>query len=565
MDFNINSGWIYARYWTGSGDFSVTAELRLSEYGSNAAFEMGRSRNGIVFSDNDGHVVLKSDSESLRVLGETEELISDSYFSFSVVREGLKLDYYINDKKIAQCEIIEDYIENIGFYAPSGKLVINRFCMSGDIKSYENHYNWFYDDFDKESAGSYPKNWYTTYYWLEPGRNWIIESHGQGNVLRHRGLEKNSYTVLHGFGKNSTFEASFKINETNEKSGLWFALRHNLDPSYLVRCGYDIAKKSWIIEESYGEGFQLEVTKRKPLDLSIWHDIRLEAWGEAVVIYLDGEKVTNSNMLMNRNYGRAALYADNLDVSFDNIRYRSEGKVQSGVDTSILRGGTINLYDAGDGLTACKIERGWTYLSGDDLTWKRASENCPDMNCIRLNNGDLLSLKRHIYEDTKHVKYAAHISKDNGESWSQPYWLNDDAAFRIAMNGKLSEDKQGNIFFVCSSVVDMEGEDGAVYAEKIGGVEVYRSSDGGMNWKKIKRLDFDTTGLNLQEALVVCQSDGFYQLYARTPYGSIYTSKADSPELDFLDFESLGFSASMCAFNIWYDDDKGESYLWLDI
>lgn len=555
------TGWLYANRWLGAGDFIVGAIIEVDRAGS--SFEMGRAKEGIIFGDKNEDVIVKFGYPLKTAnLGKFEDIIPKGYFTFNAYKKGLSIEYFINNKKIASFEFIEDYTENIGFFISENSIQIKDFWLEGDVRGRGEIYHWFYDDFESERVRDYPKNWYTPHSWLENSRDWFVEFEENNKFIRHKAAN-NAMILLHGFGKDTILEAAFKVNTISSNSSIWFALRHNLDPSYLVRCGYDFNRESWIIEESYGNiDLHNQVAKKMHLELNKWHNIRLEAWGEAIVIYLNDDKITNSNSLVNDNYGKIALYADNVDVSFDNVRYRSEGQVQLGVETHILRAPTINIFRPNENILACKVGGGWTYLSEDSgISWKRAQSDCPDINCIKLANDNLLSLKRHLLPDTKNVRYAAHISQDEGLSWSKPYWVHQQSGRRVAMNGKLTQSKNGRIFFACSSVKDVLGDDGSVYAEKVGGVEIYISDNNGQNWQMLKRLDFETTGLNLQEALIVPQNDGRYCFYARTPYGSLYSATANSQALDFESLVPLDFNASMCAFNIWYDDKESTSYL----
>src|SRR5690554_5663429 len=56
---SITNGWLYSDKWIGSADFVICSEIKIDSADNRIAFEMGRAREGIVFGDDDGNVVLK--------------------------------------------------------------------------------------------------------------------------------------------------------------------------------------------------------------------------------------------------------------------------------------------------------------------------------------------------------------------------------------------------------------------------------------------------------------------------------------------------------------------------
>lgn len=560
---NKGAGYVYGACWLGADDFRIQVQLSVDDLHGNAACVIGRFGNRIVLGDDEGMLVCEGTEfgDDALVIGKAKEYLSAGRMcTIAIVRSDLALHVSIDDTHLVDIPFTEDHIEHVGLYTGTTQMKIASFAIEGDVRRYHEPYTWYLDDFEDESIGVRPSHW------LPLVGRWVTAKGLDDNVALHcAAMDGKAQAVLHGFGKNSTFESRFKVQDHAEDGAVWFVVRHNLEPTYQVRAGYDFKAQKWVIQEAFGQKQpSVEVSRTMTLEKGIWYTVRLEAWGEALVLYVDDKKITNSNMLANLNYGRAGVSIDKAEVLIDDVVYRSEGRVQAGVDTSLRKNTiTLQIFDTGDGSLAYKEWGGATWISVDEgLSWDAADFDVPGINTILLQSGKLLSLElvRHN-NNTYDSQYRSSVSADHGRTWSEPTWVQKESGFYISMNGKLTQLSDGRVIFATHANTGA-GKTG-IEIERLGGTAVYYSDDEGKTWhESTPRLTFASTGANLQEAVVTELSDGRLKLFARTPYGTLYETVSDDRGATWsTDVRSTGVPSVMCAFNVVRDSKTGEHYL----
>ena len=474
-------------------------------------------------------------------------------FSFADDLGGTTQGYFVED--------LELWLGGSSQMVPLLESKINSY-YAGDYKRPSGATPYQYtDDFEDEAEGAVPSHW------LVKKGNWRV-SGSEEKSLAIRERQPESHAVLHLFAQDVVFEGRITVREFADNGAVWFVVRYNVHPNYLVQAGYNSEEGVWQIRESFHKSVNLiKAQKQGHLPREIWHHVKLVVQGPRLQLYVNGQLECSTDQLRNLNYGKIGLYAHNARVIFDDIRYCGSGRVQDGVyvfykdgfgngDMVLLKNRELLLVFDGKERFCVSGDAGRSWRRPDYL--RRFFDRDVCGNIARLSSGVLLNIRHNVIDAEKKLyRHSAHVSHDEGKTWEGPHWLESEAGGYLTMNGKHTQISSGRIFFPTSTT------GGGMKAEEIGGIAVWYSDDEGRHWQQADHcLDQAATGLNLQEGEIVELSDGTLKLFARTPYGFLYeTTSGDGGQTWDMKPQPTVFRSTMCAFNIWKDTETREIFI----
>ncbi|QEC52380.1 sialidase family protein [Anseongella ginsenosidimutans] len=391
------------------------------------------------------------------------------------------------------------------------------------------------DDFEDEKEAGSPSPW------IENNKHnyWNIAREGANNVYRVKSNEVSTWSWLHVFERDVTFDVRFKVAEVaKEDAELKFAVRFN-DYEALVYLGYNFKTEKWYLAEQRGKDFEEVVfeqvinSKREvePLKTDVWYHIRVLSENETVTVYIND--MTRPKLwatdVRHQSPGRVALGAYNATVDFDDVALNlrsGQGRVNEGVleytigdDDRFREGASIVEKSNGDLLLLHRSEefhssdQGETFTGPFPFSWPKNAHG--HHSVLRLKSGKLLNMVAERAGKGQGARFRAKLSSDDGATWVDGgvTW----EAYReglpgksevIVMNDKLTQVPNGRIFFV----VPVRKDDG----EKITGhkTEIYYSDDEGKTWNQSKNDSDDFTEINrYAEGKVIQTSKGTLRLY----------------------------------------------------
>ena len=400
----------------------------------------------------------------------------------------------------------------------------------------------YVDDFDDEKERN-PSHW------IENNKQdyWSVVRERDGNKVYR--VDKNdmlTYSWLHVFEKNVTFDVKFRLVDFSKaESSLRFAVRYN-DDEALVYVGYDFSASKWYIAERQGKDFEWVVhteKKEEPLKKDVWYQIRVLSANETVTVYIDDFSRPRlwATDIKHQSPGRVALGASKATVDFDDVvlKLRSgQGRVNEGVleytvgdDDDFREGASIVEKSNGDLLLLHRYEefrssdQGQTFTGPHPFTWPINRHE--HHNVLRLQSGKLLNMVAE-YDGIpdnfdRPLRFRAKLSSDDGATWLDGglTW----EAYReglpgmsdaIVMNDKLTQIPGGRVFFV----VPARKNDGkSIVGHK---TEIYYSDDEGETWHQSQNDSDDFTELaRYAEGKVIQTSDGTLRLY--TPWNNAHS------------------------------------------
>ncbi|WP_164821730.1 sialidase family protein [Paenibacillus koleovorans] len=210
---------------------------------------------------------------------------------------------------------------------------IKVFNMDSEISSTYS----YSDSFEDETAGTNPN------YWMETTANddynytlnlWTVYSDGGNLVYRANSASNDTYSLLHVFSRDVSFQSMFKVNASHSGTVLYFHIRRNEDDAYLY-ASYSFADQKWrLIEKNSLIDSQNVIaisSSASPLS-SGWHTAKITAVDDEVQFFLDGEQTPLLKGTTSKaGLGRVGLEVKNGDVFFDEVRYAGEGRVNDGI------------------------------------------------------------------------------------------------------------------------------------------------------------------------------------------------------------------------------------------
>lgn len=128
---------LLASHSIGPGDFDIVAKLSIDKIDqTGAAFRLGNGWFG--FDGKDGSFFTNGipKGEKVKVLGKNNGVIEAGQpFDFAIRRRGVKVEFYIEGRRIHQAEIGRARVGEIGFQAARSVMRVQRFRASGKLKN----------------------------------------------------------------------------------------------------------------------------------------------------------------------------------------------------------------------------------------------------------------------------------------------------------------------------------------------------------------------------------------------------------------------------------------------
>ena len=380
------------------------------------------------------------------------------------------------------------------------------------------------------------------------GRNdgYFNEDNGEKNFKYASGkytVNADGYAAsyLHVYEKNSVFKATLSYSsEKDGKMGI-IARQNSLDAH--VKAGYDFARGVWYIESRDGADFYREVTEsaKTALTPNVEYAIELRVSGEYASLFVNGAAVISDCKLSHFSPGRFGLYAQNAEVSFDNVEITltsGQGVIFPNVyhtklpDNEYREGGTVIARADGtlsyinhSTATFNSLDGGKSWVRGK--MWTDVYAQGMSINMIRLNNGDLLRIRGMNIGGTDYR--ISQTSKDDGKTWGDysvityGYFNKTTVAKSTNMNDKVFQSPTtGRIFYS----QQYESTSATNAGEKVDGrnifCEFYYSDNNGATWKKSETDSWEIPGNETEthwsEAKMLECDDGTIRVYCSWNY-----------------------------------------------
>ncbi|MBR7097821.1 MAG: exo-alpha-sialidase [Clostridia bacterium] len=356
-------------------------------------------------------------------------------------------------------------------------------------------------------------------------------------------------SCLKVYSKNS--EISSEISYSSTTNGEFYLLTRYFNGLGLF-AGYDFddgcfkmgLKKDSL--QTVGVGKTLPASGKATLSLI--------AKDDRAVLYCNGQQIGEIEVGSVNGWGNAGyLCTGNATV----VSYTFEG------DSNVLWNTTTALIP--EDWTSCFFEmEGYVYAGGEFGTFRSEDDGVTfdeisrfpknSWNMIWLKSGKLLTLVREGTAVKK--RYVAYHCTKKGTVIGGPYNIHADEdlnAYRLTMNGRVMQASSGRIFFAS----------GETENEYMGQVWVYYSDDDGKTWVKAQtEFNQKTTGMNLQEGMIVELDDGVMRMYARNDGGFlVYSDSFDGGMTWDTEMKYSNFPSIICAFGVNKDPYTGDIYM----
>lgn len=359
------------------------------------------------------------------------------------------------------------------------------------------------------------------------------------------------------FSKNTTVSATLDL--TANTTGCFYLIANyfngldNYAPTGVV-AGYDFDAKcfkmGWNLKNLTKRGTAtIPTTKTKVV-------LTLTVIDQKVTLYCDGTVVAEADYNLN-GWGNAGYSNALKNGTFKSFTYEGDGNPLVDSATTLIKDRhTCCIYELNN-KTYIVAESGYRYTTndgGNNFSLAGRSDRL-DFHAVVLKSGKILSIKR-VVEGDGMKYYQAWITSDNGTTFKGPYRIHTDKnTYRFTMNGRVTQMSNGRVIFV-SGECKNENED-------IGGLRVYYSDDEGVTWKESSNeLNYETTGQNLQEGVVIELPDGTVRLYARNDGGFlVYTESKDNGKTWDLQIKASNFPSVVSAFYVNRDVNSSDVYM----
>lgn len=391
-------------------------------------------------------------------------------------------------------------------------------------------------------------------YWQGSAARQII-SDGAGRHL----LVSEGTAVLNGYLKNADIHARVRFRFGEEASGgIWLVCGY-VTEDIRILAGYDLEAGRWEIRQDYLDEARILDTSEGNIPENEWLDMELALSDRHLSLLVNGALILSGEADYSV-HGKVGICAEgSVSASLDEFRVSGDGRITAGIHEITNRDiVTSSFLEMKDGTVLMIGGLGgelpaWE-SSDSSYTFKKGTRTGFSVNTIRLQNGDIITVRRVAGEEKDTFWYDAFITSDEGITFSGPYRMCTIVRNRIAMQDKLMQTESGRIIF-CG------GESGHG-KESFGVQAVYYSDDNGHSWHESRTsLDVWTLGVNVQEGVVAELPDGVLRCYMRTDRGFIYsTDSRDHGETWDTDIKKTAFPASMCAMNIQRDFWEKETY-----
>ncbi len=348
-------------------------------------------------------------------------------------------------------------------------------------------------------------------------------------------------TYIHVYEPNAEISTKISVKSAKADSEVSLMLRYTSANAY-VKAGYDFAKGEWFLENREGADFYLErlASKKAEFNKNTDYTLTFRADGTSLTLYVNGEKLLETDSATHVTPGRIAIFADNAEISVDDFKavlLSGEGTVLYNVehtalpDDTSLAGGTV--IKMSDGTLRFIYSKTVNYISSDNgNTWTDAGSFIDTMgqpNIIRLSDGSFMQI------GTSGDKVCAFISTDELKSFKKV----GEICEAVTADGKFSAkavNMNDKIFLSPTTGRILFSQNYEVFGEgSYNGMKVfcrfYYSDDNGETWTSSETDAWQIEGNTETEYFGECKilecADGTLRMYnSWNHYGCIVYSES---------------------------------------
>ena len=322
-----------------------------------------------------------------------------------------------------------------------------------------------------------------------------------------------------------------------------------------IFAGYDFTNKYFVMGTDPTS--MMRAGAEKIADGATKVTLTLTVEGNTVTLYCDGKQVATTTTALN-GWGNVGYYSNASGITIASFDYKGNGNAIYDTTThyTFYSGDhTVGIWELNGRIYVCGERTTLVSTDGGETFTQRADLPKRSYNMIVLQSGHVLSLIRQNKASSgQGIWYESYLSTDGGLTYSGPYRIHFDANnYRFTMNGRVMQASDGRIFFVS----------GETENENIGMLWVYYSDDEGKTWTKSKSIfNQSTTGLNLQEGVIVDLGNGHIRMYARNDCGFLYYSDSTDNGVTWsMELVPSNFPSVVSAFNVRTDLETGYIYM----
>ncbi|MBQ7346361.1 MAG: exo-alpha-sialidase [Clostridia bacterium] len=370
------------------------------------------------------------------------------------------------------------------------------------------------------------------------------------------GVKKEDYHLLKTYSQNTTVSATVDLSAVT--SG-----EFSLVTRYGLRTSTDESAIGKALYAGYADGcYHIRVNSTvlasTSANISGAVTLTLAVDGSAVTLSCNGTAVLSAILTggVLNGWGNAGYYDTTDSAVLTSFAYEGDGNALSNTTTHyVANDHTVGIIEYEETVYVYGEKTILTFDADDDEAYTSTTlQSYNSYNTIVLESGKTLMVVRKR-NASGGLCYYAYLSSDGGVTYEEgPFRVQEDFnPYRFTMNGKVMQAESGRVFFVSGETED----------ENIGMLWIYYSDDEGRTWQKSSSVfKQSTTGLNLQEGMIVELGNGKFRMYARNDCGFLYYSdSADNGETWSMKLCPSNFASVVSAFNVVKDKSTGAIYL----
>lgn len=382
------------------------------------------------------------------------------------------------------------------------------------------------------------------------------EKDDNGNCL----VIKNGTAVVNGFMKNPVINAKVKV-DTAFSGSMWMNLRYITDIVNMM-VGYNAETGCWEISKIHQTKTTLASVPGS-IPKGKWFDISLKTDEDIFVLYINGEKMLSAQDDSFSCNGKVGFRVENGEIRVDDFSVTGNGRVTAGVKRLPGNPYPQEFLRLNDGSTLMMGYNGVpTYKATDGLNFVMTDITQLGMNTIRLQNGDVLTIKTMVENEKGEYHSEAWISPDDCKTFEGPYIIENEQGVEsnsfTCENGKLEQGKDGRIYYTSAESLPKSGAQENASCDWL-----FYSDDGGRTWTRSSNPNYSvTSGYLGAESKAIELPDGTIRVYCRSNTGFLrYLDSSDRgetlPQDNMVDSQ---LPSPAVAYGITPDPDEENTY-----